>query len=61
MSRVHLPAQLSERTNKVAWIDHQVAGGALVIRQATAEERERYGIGKVRPRSQPPRRRQADH
>jgi len=39
-----LTARRSEREAKLAWIDEQVATGQLVIRQATAEECERYGI-----------------
>jgi hypothetical protein len=32
------------RADKLAWIERQIANGELVIRQATADERERYGI-----------------
>ena len=44
-TRAH-PLDLSAwpREEKLAWIAQQLARGELVIRQATAEERLRYGI-----------------
>ena len=60
MSHVQLAAQRVERADKLAFIEHQVACGTLVIRQASAEERERYGISKMpRPSAHAPRRRSA--
>jgi hypothetical protein len=54
MSGKQLAAQRSERPEKLAWIECQVAAGELVIRQATREERRRYGITSARPlRSNP--------
>jgi len=44
MSGRELETRRSERQGKLAWIAAQVASGDLVIRQATAEERARYGI-----------------
>lgn len=42
----HLPSLRHwERADKLAWIEQQIASGELVIRQATQEERLRYGIG----------------
>ena len=32
------------RSEKLAWIEAQIASGDLVVRRATAEERARYGI-----------------
>ena len=49
MSGRQLAAQRSERPEKLAWIERQVAAGELVIRQATREERRRYGITSARP------------
>ena len=57
MSHVDLTAHGSVRAEQLAWIDHQVAIGTLVIRQATPEERLRYGIGMPRLQSPPPARR----
>jgi hypothetical protein len=50
MSGKQLAKQRSERVDKLAWIEQQVASGELVIRQATSEECRRYGIGVPRPR-----------
>jgi len=44
MSGRELATRLTERGAKLEWIEHQVASGELVIRQATPEERARYGI-----------------
>jgi hypothetical protein len=44
MSGRELVTRRCEREAKLAWIAEQVAHGALVIRQATVEERKRYGI-----------------
>jgi hypothetical protein len=49
MSGKQLAAQRSERPEKLAWIERQVAAGELVIRQATRAERARYGITSARP------------
>ena len=48
MSGKQLTAQRSQRLDKLEAIAQQVAAGELVIRQATSEERERYGIGQSR-------------
>jgi hypothetical protein len=44
MSGRELANRRSQRNEKLEWIEQQVACGELVIRQATAEECERYGI-----------------
>ena len=44
MSGRELETRRSQRLDKLEWIAHQVESGELVIRQATAEERARYGI-----------------
>jgi len=44
MSGRELDKRRSARELQLAWIRQQVARGELVIRQATAEERARYGI-----------------
>jgi hypothetical protein len=44
MSRKDLANQRSESERRRAWIREQVKSGELVIRQATPEERIRYGI-----------------
>ena len=44
MSGRELANRRSQRKEKLEWIEQQVACGELVIRQATAEECERYGI-----------------
>jgi hypothetical protein len=50
MSGRELATKRSQRDEKLAWIARQVAAGELVIRQATAEERARYGIAPPPPR-----------
>jgi len=44
MSGRELANRHTQRKEKLEWIEQQVACGELVIRQATAEECERYGI-----------------
>src|SRR5579862_9733429 len=44
MSARDLANQRSAGAERLAWIRHQVQTGELVIRQATPEERIRYGI-----------------
>lgn len=44
MSAKDLANQRSLGDERREWIRHQVATGELVIRQATPEERRRYGI-----------------
>ncbi len=44
MSGHDLTKRRAEREDKLAWIDAQVRCGELVIRQATPQERERFGI-----------------
>jgi hypothetical protein len=44
MSGRELATRRDERVQKLEWIAQQVTTGELVIRQATAEERARYGI-----------------
>ena len=53
MSGRELDGRRTARDAQLAWIKQQVARGELVIRQATAEERERYGIGVEPPASVP--------
>jgi len=55
MSARDLANQRSAGEERREWIRHQVSTGELVIRQATPEERERYGISEpvaARPRGQ---------
>ena len=47
MSGKDLANQRSAGDARREWIRHQVATGELVIRQATPQERERYGISKT--------------
>jgi hypothetical protein len=53
MSGRELVARRAEREQRLAWIAEQVARGELVIRQATAEERQRWGMpgAQERPRA----------
>jgi hypothetical protein len=44
MSGRELAKRGTQRIEQLEWIQQQVACGELVIRQATVEERERYGI-----------------
>lgn len=44
MSGRELANRRTQRTEQLEWIQEQVACGELVIRQATVEECERYGI-----------------
>ena len=44
MSGKELVTRRFDRDAKLDWIRQQVASGELVIRQATPEERERFGI-----------------
>lgn len=44
MSAKDLANQRSLSEDRRVWMTRQVASGELVIRQATPEERERYGI-----------------
>jgi hypothetical protein len=60
MSGRELDTRRTAREAQLAWIKEQVARGELVIRQATAEERERFGIGVPRPRASRRRRGAAD-
>jgi hypothetical protein len=62
MSGRELEGRRTAREAQLAWITVQVARGELVIRQATAEERVRHGIGTERSPSEPrrPRRRRVE-
>ena len=51
MSGRELVTRRRERVAKLEWIEEQVTRGELVIRQATPEERARYGIA---PDAMPP-------
>jgi hypothetical protein len=57
MSGRELETRRTQRTEKLEWIEQQIATGDLVIRQATAQERARYGIapeaGTRRTRARP--------
>jgi len=58
MSGRELATRRTQREAQLAWIEEQVASGELVIRQATPEERARYGIAPVVGCAPPPPRRQ---
>ena len=59
MSAKDLANQRSVSDERREWMRHQVATGELVIRQATPEERRRYGIRAAAPQASPRRRHRA--